>query len=618
LGLALTLSACTSPFGVNQLTIHESYEQINRSALSSDMPSNVSLNVLRRHNLLSQWRGNPNAAIAVLRSEVVFRPSLWTEDFALAELSYLQGKRDHSRADFLAAALYAYAYLAPGENVERPLPFDKTFQQACDFYNFGLAWGLTPPEYGPAPIVSGIYDLPFGKIALTANEKDTEWRGGTFTNFQTTANLQAVGLNNVYSTYGIGNPLAAEVALDKPPGQALEVASELRVPANLLLEMNDPRQQITQTSLDGRLLIHTIYDQRTVRVGTNIVALNYDQSATLALSLRKAPTRLQGLLAFLNGQTRNQRPTLVALEPHQHGYMPVIFIHGTTSNAVTWANMANDLLEVPDIRDHYEFWFFSYASGNPIAFSALQLRTAIAAAVAQLGGVQADPALGQITLIGHSQGGLLAKMLVVDPGDQLWNGMGLPPLASLKASPRGQALAKAMFFSPPSPYVKRVIFLSTPHHGSFVAGFSLARFVAKMVTLPLDFTEAVAETFGGNGRFVALGDRRVVVGSIQGMAPNSPFIQSLAALPIAPGVHAHSIISVNTAGPVVQGNDGVVSYASAHIPGVDSELVVHSGHSSQDNPAAISEIQRILELQIASSGQSRLAPASADTQFDAP
>jgi hypothetical protein len=62
-------------------------------------------------------------------------------------------------------------------------------------------------------------------------------------------------------------------------------------------------------------------------------------------------------------------------------------------------------------------------------------------------------------------------------------------------------------------------------------------------------------------------------------------------------VHAHSIISVNTNGPVVQGDDGVVSYASAHITGVDSELVIRSSHSSQDNFATIAEVERILLLQ---------------------
>ena len=293
----------------------------------------------------------------------------------------------------------------------------------------------------------------------------------------------------------------------------------------------------------------------------------------------------------------------MALEPHQHGYMPIVFIHGTTSNSTTWANMVNDLQEDPAIRDHFEFWFFSYASGNPIPYSALQLRQAITGAVAQLGGVQADPALGQITLIGHSQGGLLAKMLVINPGDKLWNGMGLPPLDSLNLSPKSKALAKAMLFNTPMPEVKRVIFLSTPQHGSFVAGFSLAGLVAKLVKLPLDFTSAAAEAFGGNGRICDRrrpqdGDREY----LRHVAREARSSKRLATIPVAPGIHAHSIISVATKGPVTLGNDGVVSYQSAHIPGVDSELVVNSTHSSQSNPAAIAEVERILQLQIAASG----------------
>jgi hypothetical protein len=44
------------------------------------------------------------------------------------------------------------------------------------------------------------------------------------------------------------------------------------------------------------------------------------------------------------------------------------------------------------------------------------------------------------------------------------------------------------------------------------------------------------------------------------------------------------------------GNDGVVEYKSAHVEGVESELVVRSGHSTQANPYTIEEVQRILEM----------------------
>ena len=266
--------------------------------------------------------------------------------------------------------------------------------------------------------------------------------------------------------------------------------------------------------------------------------------------------------------------------------------------------MINDLLEDPQIRSHFEFWAFSYATGNPIPYSALQLRRAVEGAVAQLGGVAADPALGRITLIGHSQGGLLAKMLVIDPGDRLWNGLANRPLSSLKLSNKARHLLRDTLFPQPLPEVQRVIFIATPQRGSYVAAFSISRLVGRLVTLPLAVTEAGKEVLTGNRDNIVMGEGPLRLGSVYGMSPNSPLIKSLEAVPIAPGVHAHSIIPVSTSGPISDGNDGVVRYASAHIEGVDSELVVHSGHSTQSNPVTIAEVRRILLLQLAvTSGQ---------------
>ena len=53
-------------------------------------------------------------------------------------------------------------------------------------------------------------------------------------------------------------------------------------------------------------------------------------------------------------------------------------------------------------------------------------------------------------------------------------------------------------------------------------------------------------------------------------------MKALAPVPIAPGVAVHSIIAVKGDGPVEEGHDGVVEYSSAHLEGVDSELVVRS------------------------------------------
>ena len=42
------------------------------------------------------------------------------------------------------------------------------------------------------------------------------------------------------------------------------------------------------------------------------------------------------------------------------------------------------------------------------------------------------------------------------------------------------------------------------------------------------------------------------------------------------------------------GADGVVKYTSAHVDYAESEFIVRSGHSCQDNPLTIEEVRRIL------------------------
>jgi hypothetical protein len=86
------------------------------------------------------------------------------------------------------------------------------------------------------------------------------------------------------------------------------------------------------------------------------------------------------------------------------------------------------------------------------------------------------------------------------------------------------------------------------------------------------------------------------------MNPRSRFLRTLADIPVAPGVAVNSIVAVQGSGPVEDGSDGVVEYRSAHLDGVESELVVRSSHSTQDQPDTIEEVRRILLLHAANAG----------------
>jgi hypothetical protein len=93
------------------------------------------------------------------------------------------------------------------------------------------------------------------------------------------------------------------------------------------------------------------------------------------------------------------------------------------------------------------------------------------------------------------------------------------------------------------------------------------------------------------------------------MTPDNPAVQALASIPVSPTVAAHSIIAVQGDGPIETGDDGVVSYKSAHIDGIASELVVRSGHGAQSDPHTVAEVRRILLLHLAQACPHGCVPA---------
>ena len=602
--LSLLLVGCAAPVAVEQLGPQAAYRRLNRSALAENQPSETTLTALRRHGLLDSFKPWPDETIAALHGRVVGHPHAWSELFALAELSYLRGRQTGSQERYLAAAIYAYAFLFPddGSATDRPDPFDPRFRQASDLYNFALTATVTPPGGGPAVFRSGRYPLPFGTIDIAVDESSFSSGGRALTSFQPTADLQVEGLQNQYRTPGIGAPMAASVAPPSAPVQGIQVAPRLRVPSTALLTLLEPRRQLTGGKLRGSLTVHTVFADPTVRLGGEIVPLEFNQTAARAYSLVESQAWANEYQGFLLGDLfeAQQSTRLVALEPHRRGRMPVVLIHGTASSPFRWADMVNDLTEDARIRDNYEFWFFTYATGNPVPYSALLLRDALQAAVQQLGGVAADPALGRMVLIGHSQGGLLARMLTIDAGPRLWNAISRRPLDQLRIDPNSRELVRRSLFVEHFPEVERVIFIATPHRGSYLAEFSVTRLLSRMVSLPAAVTKATVEGLTGNADAFKFSTSNLRVGSLNGMTPGNPWIRAMAELPVAPGIHAHSIIPTLGNGPLENRSDGVVRYSSAHLNGVNSELVVPSSHSVQANPAAIEEVRRILLLQLSS------------------
>ena len=242
----------------------------------------------------------PGAAITALREQTIAAGMRWPDLYALAELNYFEGRRKKSKAMLLASALYAYAVLFPAGDADRPSPYSAQFVHAVDFYNLALTQVLSGTgAEGIANLQSGRYDLPFGMVDVTVDEVSLSFAGRTMTSFVPTMNLQVQGFQNDYRSDGLGAPLAAGLEPAQHSDSGLVLPVNLRIPVSAVLQMDDPRRQLTGPALAAGLKLYSIYDTANIRIDGHDVPLEYDQTAVRALFAveGKAWTReLSGLL----------------------------------------------------------------------------------------------------------------------------------------------------------------------------------------------------------------------------------------------------------------------------------------------------------------------------------
>jgi pimeloyl-ACP methyl ester carboxylesterase len=360
----------------------------------------------------------------------------------------------------------------------------------------------------------------------------------------------------------------------------------LRGPGSLAA-LGDP---LTSAALE----IHSSDDERAILVGTTRVPLEVDLTAHRAFVLSDQRIWRLGPLGFLTPAERIQNQLLIH-QPFEPGRIPLVLVHGTFSSPVTWAEMVNSLTADPELRRRYQVWSFVYGSGNPLVQSVADLRRALKAQMDAVDPAGTNTVLRQMVVIGHSQGGILTKGTVVNSSNRLWRVFSTNRVEDLKLTETERAGIRESLILEPLPFVKRVVFIATPHRGSYLAGSLPRRIAQRLVSLPSALVSRSADfikVMSGSetGKFL----RGRMPTSLDGMSPRNPGLLALSEIPVVPGVHAHSIIAVRGEGDHRQGRDGLVTYASAHLDGVDSEHIVRWSHTCLNQPGTIGEVRRIL------------------------
>jgi pimeloyl-ACP methyl ester carboxylesterase len=206
-----------------------------------------------------------------------------------------------------------------------------------------------------------------------------------------------------------------------------------------------------------------------------------------------------------------------------------------------------------------------------------------------------------MVVIGHSMGGCISRLLITEPGQELWKKiLHRPPNQTDLDGQTRDILAESLLFRQ-RPEVGRVIFVAAPLRGSDLATHWLGRIGSSLINPPRLLYQVGQEalqvaTFQSD-------ELRLnrIPNSIDNLAPNNRFVRAINTIPMSPEIPVHVIAGDRGQGgntdktrPVK--SDGVVPYWSSHIPEAESEKIVPSEHAAHQHPQAIEEIARILKL----------------------
>lgn len=320
--------------------------------------------------------------------------------------------------------------------------------------------------------------------------------------------------------------------------------------------------------------------------------LGADFGAALMLGMSKARIDKLGFVRLLRPSKYDDTEILNFVQPYDPERIPVLFVHGLMSTPATWAKMYFSLIEDPAIRRRYQFWVYSYPSGYPYPHSAAQLRE-------ELDDVGREfPDHRDLVIIGHSMGGVISRLMVINPGDSIWRkAFGSPP-EETDISGKSRDLLEAAAVFNHREEIDRAIFIAAPHKGSDLAANKIGQFGARLVKLPgtmATLRDSMAAAVSGD-RAKAMLQRAPT--SIDTLSPDNFFVRAAGGLPIVPGIPHHTIAGDRGKGDAPDSSDGLVPYWSSHIDTAASEKIVPSSHGAHEHPEGIEEVRRILLLHL--------------------
>ncbi len=567
-----------------------------------DRPSERTVETLKRFALESKYRRDPADVLATLGAQVRATPDPDLV-YALAELCWVESKRleRRHRAESIDRTIdalsYAHDYLFGPELAHDRQPSDPRYRLACDLYNGSLDRLLREAQSGAGKIEAG------GEFGLKAKGREqvfkvrlenSPWTAEDVDQIILASAFEVSGLPTLNYQYGLGVPLIAVRRSDKkpegverfyPPEMGFPLTAFIRPPSKLRPERTGPAE----------LVVDLVDPLRTRTVEGSTMPTESDLTTPLAYMWSRSDLNRFRWTGLLRPGSNAGRAGLMMIRPYEPGKIPVVMVHGLASSPLAWVAMVNDLLRDPRIQERYQFMLSMYPSGIPLPIAAAGLRETLGEAekTFRMPDGSPDPAFHRMVLLGHSMGGLLSHAMAVKSEQKFWELNTIAPIDSIKGPPDVlEELRRYMFFDA-QPFVRRVVFLAVPHRGSELSRRVVGRIGSTLISEPDHVSDLLVGLVRDNPDSFPRRFRRLPT-SIDTLDIDSPYLKALMTMRPGPDVAFHSIIGSLRPEGKENTTDGVVAYRSSHIDGAESEKIVQSDHSVQNNPYAIIEVHRIL------------------------
>ncbi|MGE8648744.1 MAG: esterase/lipase family protein [Acinetobacter sp.] len=515
---------------------------------------------------------------------------------------------------------YSYAYLFKTQRAPQDRIFDNRQVQIRDFYNLAIAHLIhVYSERHPSKEVSrkiqvgnSIYSVDF--------ENYPEIKDQSFEKLMSTYNMNFSGLRSITRRDGFGSefvvilpeekritpnkkyivdPLKYQYQEGRNPN--IHAARYLATTITAIPKSGNSVEQIIN-SPEFHLKLYDPYKHEKVTVAGKQYSLAANFSAPYGLWLAENNLGRSAYLVLIDRDDNLTMPHLYMLEPYNPKKKVIVLIHGLASSPEAWIRLTNDVMGDPVLRENFQVWQVFYSTNMPILESRYQINALIQQAFKL--NKPNDPAKKDAVLVGHSMGGVIARLLVSEANliprtEELLNNRRIERF-------RNNPLFKARLDIKPVPNFSRAIFLAAPHRGTDYADrwFTLA--ARKIIKLPGAFLGAFADTLQGD---IGLDDFLKEIGHdmIQNgpsdLSKNSKFNALTRDVVPYRGFKFHNIMgnTMDSQDKAIM-TDDVVPYQSARLDGALSEEIIKGGHSIQETPEAVLELRRLLRLHLVDLG----------------